>query len=118
MTDASAAEICLPVRLALEAVRRQSATSREANQMAQVVLLTTLITKSGHGLLALDYLAETEAALSNFLANSKLSGDWTFPSDLIVRLTIVVNEHDRQIRECRLSTIVDASNAIERMMRG
>lgn len=116
MSDTTAAEICLPIRLALEAIRQKNASSRQASQMAQVVLLTTLLTQSGHGLLKLDYLAETETALSRSLTASTLSGDWTFSDDLVTRLTVVVNEHDRQIRECRLGAIVDASNALDRIV--
>jgi hypothetical protein len=113
MDRAAANAICLPIRLALEAIRQQRADLRAANYMAQVILLTTFLTKAGQGALDLGFLAESESQLSDLLTRGKASGDWTFPDSLIEHLTVIVNEHDRQIRECRLKAIVTASDAMD-----
>jgi hypothetical protein len=113
MDRAAADAICLPIRLALEAIRQQRADLRAANYMAQVILLTTFLTKAGQGALDLGFLAESESQLSDLLTRGKASGDWTFPDSLIEHLTVIVNEHDRQIRECRLKAIVTASDAMD-----
>jgi hypothetical protein len=116
MDRAAADAICLPIRLALEAIRQKRADQRAANYMAQVILLTRFLTKAGHGGLDIALLAESEAQLSDLLTRGKASNDWTFSESLIEHLTIIVNEHDRQIRECRLKAIVNASNAVDRLI--
>jgi len=105
--------LALQYRLALEAVRCQRAERRDAISMAHVVLFTLFLTEAGHGLLDIEYLRKVEGELAAVLKHGETTGEWGFPSSLLEPLIIVVNEHDRQLREVRLSEIAAATRRLD-----
>jgi hypothetical protein len=117
MDTAAVNEISLQFRLAFEAIRQARADKACAYSMAQVTLLTVFLTQAGHGELDPDFLDDIEHQVSAVLENGRDSGEWQFPSPLIESLNIVVNEHDRQLRETRLQAIIEASQRLDHFIR-
>jgi hypothetical protein len=106
--------LALQYRLALQAVRDGRAGRREAVAMAHVVLFTLFLSEDGQALLDLKDIREVEGALAEVLNHGELTGVWRFPSTLLEALTQIVNEHDRQLREVRLSYIAAATHRLEK----
>ncbi|WP_143328094.1 transcriptional regulator fis family protein [Caballeronia pedi] len=108
--------LCLQTRLALEAARSRRAASREMTVLAQAVLLTSFLTESGHGLLALSWVRQVEEAVLAVLDEGKKTGEWNVDETIIKSLTVIVNEHDRQLREVRFSEVVAATERLDKMI--
>ncbi|MDN7176981.1 hypothetical protein M0D69_02890 [Caballeronia sp. SEWSISQ10-4 2] len=104
-------------RLALETIRSGAGDRASAHCMAQVTLLTGFLTQAGHGLLETKFLDSVERQVSDPLNHGRDSGEWLFPKPLVEALTVVVNEHDRQLRETRLQAIVEASQRLDKLIR-
>ena len=82
--------------------------------MAQTLLLTGYLTAAGHGELNVSFLDDVEHALAALLDRGRDTGDWQASESLVDKLTVVVNEHDRQLLETRLQAIVEASERLNR----
>lgn len=108
--------LCLQTRLALEAARSGRAATREMTVLAQAVLLTSFLTESGHGLLPLSWVHHVEKAVLAVLDTGKNTGDWNVDEAIIESLTVIVNEHDRQLREVRFSEVVAATERLDKMI--
>jgi hypothetical protein len=98
--------IILQYRLALEAIRRDEASRTDAQCIAQAVLLTRLLTEVGYGKLDETIIRDTEEDVLAMLDLGASSGIWRYPATGFARLTQVVNEHDRQLREVNLSALI------------
>ena len=112
MDRSSVNEISLQFRLALETIRHGTGNRASAHCLAQVTLLTGFLTQAGHGLLETKFLDSVEHQVSDLLDHGRDSGEWLFPQPLIEALTVIVNEHDRELRETRLQAIVEASHRL------
>jgi hypothetical protein len=117
MDTAAVSDISLQFRLALETIRQGHGDRASAHCMAQVVLLAGFLTEAGHGALEKEFLHSIERQISSLLDHGRDSGEWVFPVALVEELTIVVNEHDRQLRETRLQAIVEASQRLDKLIR-
>lgn len=117
MDQSSVNQISLQFRLALETIRHGVGNRASAHCMAQVTLLTGFLTQAGHGLLETQFLDSVERQVSDLLNHGRDSGEWFFPPHLVEALTVVVNEHDRQLRETRLQAIVEASRRLDKLIQ-
>jgi hypothetical protein len=113
---ASANELSLQFRLALESTRLGHADKGSINRLASVVLLTKFLTAAGHGRLDSMFLARVEEEVSDLLGRGRETGDWRCPDELAEALTVIVNEHDRQLRQTRLRDVVDASERLDKLI--
>lgn len=111
---AEAEPIILRFRMALETVRGSHADRITVNLLATVVLLTRFLTEAGHGLLDLAVFDDAETALGNILKEGNEADVWTIGQPVTDILTVIVNEHDRQLRETRLQAIAEASRRFDR----
>ncbi|WP_213233477.1 transcriptional regulator fis family protein [Caballeronia sp. NK8] len=116
MPQQDADGLCLQTRLALEAARSRRAASREMTVLAHAVLLTSFLTESGHGLLPLSCVRQVEEAVLSVLDEGKKTGEWNVDETIIKSLTVIVNEHDRQLREVRFSEVVAATERLDKMI--
>ncbi|RDK00030.1 hypothetical protein [Paraburkholderia lacunae] len=73
------------------------------------MLLTRFLTEAGHGRLAVAELDEAENALVEVFTTGNETDVWSFSEAAIDALTLVVNEHDRQLLETRLEVVAAAS---------
>ncbi|CAN7772592.1 Fis family transcriptional regulator [Caballeronia sp. LjRoot31] len=117
MDQSSVNQISLQFRLALETIRHGAGNRASAHCLAQVTLLTGFLTQAGHGLLEIKFLDSVERQVSDLLDHGRDSGEWLFPQPLVEALTVIVNEHDRQLRETRLQAIVEASRRLDKLIR-
>lgn len=84
--------------------------------MSQVTLLTGLITDAGYGRLDTAIITACEEGLLRVISANPEKRASKFEEDLISNLTLVINEHDRQLREIRLQILVEASEQLERRL--
>ena len=113
----SANELSLQFRLALESIRRGRGDKITMNRIASVVLLTRFLTEAGHGQLDNGVLADVEKQVSAALNRGRETGEWNCSDELAELLTIVVNEHDRQLRQTKLRDVVEASERLDRLIK-
>jgi hypothetical protein len=116
MPRADADAMILRCRLALEAVRNRRAERSDVTAMAQVVLVTSLLTQAGHGTLPVSWIQEIEVRLRPAVKTGEQTGVWHMPDALIEPLTTIVNEHDRQLREVRVEAVLRATERLNRMI--
>jgi hypothetical protein len=117
MDKASADQISLRFRMALELIRQGHADGSAVQCMSQVTLLTRMIADAGHGHVDDAVLSACEKGLTRVIALNTEQGEWAFDAGLLSNLTLVVNEHDRQLREVRLQVLVVASDTLERRIK-
>ncbi|WP_233874627.1 hypothetical protein [Paraburkholderia adhaesiva] len=115
MSRATADGLVLPVRVALESIRRGHMDRDAVVTLSEVVLLTGFLTAEGHGALQPGLLDDSERRL--LAALNAPEGAREAALDMIEALTLIVNEYDRLMRECRLLAIVQANEHFERLSR-
>ncbi|MGA7778240.1 MAG: hypothetical protein WCA85_11085 [Paraburkholderia sp.] len=79
-------------------------------------MLVDLIADTEPGNVSRETLGLAKAGLAALIKKGHESEDWSFPEDLLSIITDLVNEHDRQLRECRMSAIVAATEHLERRL--
>jgi 2C-methyl-D-erythritol 2,4-cyclodiphosphate synthase len=112
LDTASANQISLRFRTALEMARTGRADSSTAQCLAQATLLTGFVSDAGFGQIDSDTCGDAETGLVALIERGHRSGDWTFSADLLESLTAVVNEHDRQLLEVRMCAIIEATDRL------
>lgn len=116
MERASADTLCLHSHVALESIRQGAGDRASVHCMAQTVLLTGYLTVTGYGKLEVWLFDEVERLLMTLLKLGCETGSWLASESLIEDLIVVVNEHDRQLRETQLKAMIEASERIDRMI--
>ncbi|MEX3614748.1 MAG: hypothetical protein VB141_13570 [Burkholderia gladioli] len=116
LDTASADRISIKFHAALEVARRGSADVATARSLAHAALLVDLIADSERSDISRETLDLAKAGLAELIKKGHESDDWMFPDDLLSIITDLVNEHDRQLRECRMSVIVAATERLERRL--
>lgn len=116
MPRVEADKVILQCRIALESVKRGRASLIEAQCIAQAVLLSGLLTEAGFGILNRATLDEVQGDVLALLDRGLTVGDWRLPATAVPRLTAVINEHDRQMREVRLSAVIECNEHLERFI--
>lgn len=113
MSSATADSLVLPVRIALESIRSGYMTREAVVTLSGVARLTGFLTAEGHGVLQRGLLDAAERRLLDALNDVEATS--APEPDLIEALTMIVNEYDRLMRECRLLAIVRANEHCERI---
>ncbi|WP_174480160.1 hypothetical protein [Paraburkholderia mimosarum] len=85
--------------------------------MSQIVLITGYITRAGFGRLDIRDIDRVEQHLGEVLVEADRTGEWTIPDSLIIELTTVVNEYDRQLATTRVEIVARASEYLERLLQ-
>ncbi|CAN7310158.1 MULTISPECIES: hypothetical protein [unclassified Caballeronia] len=116
MERTAADQLSLQFHIALETLRRGQGDSTTAQCLVQVILLTGFLEEAGFGQIEREVLDRGERALSALIQRGKATGDWLIDDLAIDNLTIIVNEHDRQLRETRLQAVVHASERFNRLI--
>ncbi|BBU30282.1 hypothetical protein BTHE68_40160 [Burkholderia sp. THE68] len=106
----------LQVRLGFETVRNGRGAHRDVLMLAQTILLTSLLTRSGFGNLELAFIRQVESELMELLERGKETGNWFVAEPLLLDLSLIVNEHDRQLREVRFGAVFDATERLDRLV--
>lgn len=116
MDRATADQVSLRFHMAFEAIRQGRADGPSLQCMAQVALLTSFITDAGYGQLDEAVLAACEDGLRRLVNTAPAHDELKFDEDLLSNLALVINEHDRQLREVRLQVLVEASELLEKRL--
>ncbi|MFL9959327.1 hypothetical protein PQR65_38740 [Paraburkholderia nemoris] len=114
MPRAEVEPVILRFRMALETLRAGHADRSTVNHLATVLLLTRFLSEAGHGLLDQAVLDDAEKTLGDVIKAGNETDVWTIGQPVIDILTVLVNEHDRQLCETRLQAIAEASRRLDR----
>jgi hypothetical protein len=113
---ALANQVILQFRMAIEVVRGGHADNAAARKLLQVTLVSGFINEAGFGMIEQSIIDRTERALSEAFTRNRETGEWSFSAELIDDLTVIVNEHDRQLRETRLQVVAEATARLDRLI--
>lgn len=116
MPRVEAEKVILQCRIAIESIRQARAGLIEAQCVAQAVLLTGLLIEAGFGSLDRTILDEVQGDVLGLLDRGLSQSDWRLPPAALPRLMAVINEHDRQLREVRLSAVIECNEHLERFI--
>jgi hypothetical protein len=105
--------IMLGYRIAIESFRDGHATQTEAQHVAQAVLLTNMLTQVGYGELDHALICNTEEDVLAMLERGGATGEWCMSDVGVARLTAVINEHDRQLREVHLAALIACNERLK-----
>jgi hypothetical protein len=109
-------DLVLRARIALERLRNGEAARSLINLVRQITIITTFITRAGHGKLEVEVLENVRRGLQDSLVEADTTGKWHVPETLINGLTAVTNEYDRQLCVTRMEIVVRASDHLERLV--
>ncbi|MEX3900990.1 hypothetical protein [Paraburkholderia sp. BR10954] len=115
MPRKEASDLVLRARIALERLRNGERDRPLINVALQVTIITSFITRAGHGKLDIDVLNKVKRDLEAIVVEADNSETWSVPRKLIGDLTAVINEYDRQICVTRMEIIVRASNYLDKL---
>ncbi|MGF6658502.1 hypothetical protein QF000_000146 [Paraburkholderia atlantica] len=115
MPRKQASDLVLRARIALERLRNGERDRPLINVVLQVTIITSFITRAGHGKLDIEFLENVKRGLEDIIVEADNSGRWSVPRELIDDLTAVINEYDRQICVTRMEIIVRASNYLDKL---
>ena len=110
-------KLSLRFRLALEGARQGRADVAAAHCLLEVTLLTGFLKEDGHSTIELAVIDQAELSLYEILENKRLDDVCEFDEQTLHNLTIVVNEHDRQLRELRLIALSKAVVRLEQLLK-
>ncbi|MEM5426762.1 hypothetical protein [Paraburkholderia ferrariae] len=115
MPRKESSDLALRARIALERLRSGEADRSLVNLLSQVIIITSFITRAGHGKLEIGEIERVEHGLGDVLVQADRTGAWTVPESLIDGLTAVVNEYDRQLCVTRMEIVVRASDYLGKL---
>ncbi|TAM08242.1 MAG: hypothetical protein EPN70_00835 [Paraburkholderia sp.] len=116
MPRKEASDLVLRARIALERLRSGEADHSLVNLLSQVLVITSFITRAGHGKLAIEDIERVERGLGEVVVAADRGGTWNVPGSLIEALTAVVNEYDRQLCTTRMEIVARASEHLDRLV--
>jgi len=110
-------KLSLRFRLALEGARQGRADLAAANCLLEVTLLTGFLKEDGHSTIEQGVIDHAELSLYEILQDKRIDDACQFDEQTLHNLTIVVNEHDRQLRELRLMALSKAVARLEQLLK-
>ncbi|MCP3728442.1 hypothetical protein M3I53_35950 [Paraburkholderia sp. CNPSo 3272] len=111
-----ASDLALRARIVLERLRNGEADRSLVNLVSQVAIITSFITRAGHGQLDVAEVECVERGLGEVLSEADRTGAWHVPESLIAGLTTVINEYDRQLCMTRMEIVVRASDHLGKLV--
>ncbi|MCG5077211.1 hypothetical protein [Paraburkholderia tagetis] len=90
--------------------------SHTVNLLSQIIIITSFITRAGHGQLDIADIERVEHGLGEVLNQADHTGVWNVPESLIDGLTAVVNEYDRALSVTRMEIVVRASDYLGKLV--
>jgi hypothetical protein len=111
-----ASDLALRARIALERLRNGEADRSLINLVSQVAIITSFISRAGHGQLDHAEIEHVERDLGKLLSEADHTGVWHVPESLIAGLTTVINKYDRQLRVTRMEIVVRASDHLGKLV--
>ncbi|CAM2161364.1 Fis family transcriptional regulator [Paraburkholderia sacchari] len=116
MPRKESSDLALRARIALERLRNGEADRSLVNLLSQVVIITSFITRAGHGRLDIAEIERAERGLGEVINQADRTGLWNVPESLIDGLTVAVNEYDRALSVTRMEIVVRASDYLGKLV--
>jgi hypothetical protein len=111
-----AAELILPVHIALDALRRGAGSMSAAQTLTQTMLLTGFLCDLGYGEMTYDQLRTADQALAVTFERGRSSDEWHIDEAHVELLSHIVSTYDAQLQRAPLSALTDASARLDRIM--
>ncbi len=108
--------LSLRFRLALEGARQGRADVAAAHCLLEITLLTGFLKEDGYSTIEQAVIDHAELSLYEVLENKQIDESCYFDEQTLHNLTIVVNEHDRQLRELRLIALSKAVGRLNSLL--
>ncbi|WP_321935327.1 hypothetical protein [Paraburkholderia sp. J8-2] len=112
MERSAANKLVLPIRLALETLRRGRGRRDAIFSMVEVTLLVGFLIEAGDSVISKETVDSAERRLHRALEDLGGSDGMELDPELVETLTVVVNEYDRVLREARLISILEANERL------
>lgn len=116
MPRKESSDLALRARIALERLRSGEADRSLVNLLSQVIIITSFITRAGHGQLDIAEIEPVERGLEEVLSQADRTGVWNVPESLTDGLTAVVNEYDRALSVTRMEIVLKASDYLGKLV--
>lgn len=117
MPRKESSDLALRARIALERLRNGEADRSLVNLLSQVAIITSFITRAGHGQLDIAEIECVERGLGEVINQADRTGLWNVPESLIDGLTVAVNEYDRMLSVTRMEIVARASDHLGKLVR-
>jgi len=111
-----AAELILPVHIALDALRRGAGSTSAVQTLTQTMLLTGFLCDLGYGEMTYEQLRTADQALAVTFERGRESGEWRFDEAHIELFSYIVSTYDAQLQRAPLSALTDASAQLDRII--
>ena len=85
--------------------------------LLEVTLLTSFLGEDGFSLIKEQITDDAEVALYQILGSATPDQNFVLTAKALKDLTIIVNEHDRQLREIRLEVLLKATARLEKLVQ-
>ncbi|MFT0174791.1 hypothetical protein [Paraburkholderia mimosarum] len=116
MPRKESSDLALRARIALERLRNGEVDRSLVNLLSQIIIITSFITRAGHGQLDIADIERVEHGLGAVLNQADRTGVWNVPESLTDGLTAVVNEYDRALSVTRMEIVLRASDHLGKLV--
>ncbi|MEX3932458.1 hypothetical protein AB4Y32_11690 [Paraburkholderia phymatum] len=111
-----AAELILPVHIALDALRRGAGSKSAAQTLTQTMLLAGFLCDLGYGEMTYDQLRTADQAMAATFDHGRATDEWRLDEAHVELLAHIVSTYDAQLQRAPLSALTDASARLDRII--
>ena len=111
-----AAELILPVHIALDALRRGTGSKSAMQTLMQTMLLAGFLCDLGYGEMTYDQFRTADQALATAFDRGHASDEWRLDEAHIELFAHIVSTYDAQLQRAPLSALTDASARLDRLL--
>jgi hypothetical protein len=110
--------VCLPVHIALDAMRRGRGNVTAAQTLYQAMILTGVLAEAGHGTTTFEQMREAETIISAAFDRGRDSDVWALDDEGFRQFAVIVTTYDYQLRRAPLAVVADASDQLDSFRAG
>ncbi len=111
-----ASNLALRTRIMLERLRNGDTDRALLQHLFQVMVLTAFVARAGFGQLDAGEIDRVQQAVGQLFVEEELVDSPTVPDALMLDITAVVNEYDRQLMSTRLEILARARDYLDGLM--
>lgn len=112
----TAAELILPVHIALDALRRGAGSMSAAQTLTQTMLLTGFLCDLGYGEMTYEQLRLADQAMAVTFDHGRTTDEWRLDEAHVELFASIVSAYDAQLQRAPLSALTDASARLDRII--
>jgi hypothetical protein len=107
--------VCLPVHIALDAMRRGKGSNDGAQALCQAMILVSFLIEDGYGDATAQQVRRAGDAISFAVRHGCDAGVWSLDEAGFNAIAKVIAAYDKQLRDAPLAAIFNASKRLERL---